>query len=42
MKKIPSGCILRRWTIWVKEQITFYELNIAHDEGNVLLGEKKN
>ena len=41
MKKISSGCILRRWTIWAKEQIELNEHNIAHEEDSALFDEKR-
>jgi len=41
MKEIPSGCILRRWTIWAKKQIVLNEDNIAHEEDSGLSVEKR-
>jgi len=41
MKEIPSGCILRWWTIWAKEQIALNKDHIAHEEDNELFDGKK-
>jgi len=41
MKKIPSGCILRQWTIGAKEQIELNEDNIAHEEDDVGDGNRR-
>ena len=35
MKEIPSGCILRWWTIGAKKQIELNEDSIAHEEDNL-------
>jgi len=41
MKEVSSGCILRRWTIWAKEQIALNEDNIAYKEDNDMSVEKR-